>query len=327
MDTKALSSHTIAEMYGIKGKKFQRQYKKKISDFTTWENKTHAERWLLFPENISEELSIDEVALSGGELYTVVTSKKAKGRKGCLVAIINGTASDTVIDHLKKINRNLRVKVKEITLDMAGSMKLIAQKCFPNATQVIDRFHVQQLAGEALQEIRIKHRWEAIDKENEMISNAKAEKQTYVAETYSNGDTPKQLLARSRHLLYKSSDRWTENQQQRAEILFRLYPDIAKAYHLANGLRHIYNLKIKKGVAMTKLAHWFKEVEESGFKSFNTLLKTITLHYNDILNYFNYRSTNASAESFNAKIKNFRMQFRGVKDKAFFLFRMANIFA
>ncbi|MEG1667368.1 ISAon1 family transposase N-terminal region protein, partial [Chryseobacterium sp.] len=56
---------------------------------------------------------------------------------------------------------------------------------------------------------------------------------------------------------------------------------------------------------LRELAHWFKEVEESGFKSFSILKNTITHHYNDILNYFNTRSTNASAESFNAKIKNF----------------------
>ncbi|CAA7197551.1 hypothetical protein CHRY9293_03617 [Chryseobacterium potabilaquae] len=37
---------------------------------------------------------------------------------------------------------------------------------------------------------------------------------------------------------------------------------------------------------MTKLAHWFKEVEEMGFKSFNTLTKTVMNHYRDILNYF-----------------------------------------
>ncbi|WP_460760962.1 transposase [Niabella terrae] len=49
-------------------------------------------------------------------------------------------------------------------------------------------------------------------------------------------------------------------------------------------------------------------------------------HYNDILNYFNKRSTNASAESFNAKIKAFRNQFRGVRDTRFFLFRLSNIF-
>ena len=78
---------------------------------------------------------------------------------------------------------------------------------------------------------------------------------------------------------------------------------------------------------MLKLAHWFKNIEESGFKSFSTLRNTITHHYNDILNYFEARSTNASAESFNAKIKNFRLQLRGVKDRAFFLFRIAKLFS
>ena len=40
-------------------------------------------------------------------------------------------------------------------------------------------------------------------------------------------------------------------------------------------------------------------------------------HYDEILNYFVNRSTNAFAESFDAKIKAFRAQFRGVKDKDF----------
>jgi len=47
--------------------------------------------------------------------------------------------------------------MQEITLDLAGNISLIAKKSFPNATQVIDRFHVQQLATEALQEMRIKY--------------------------------------------------------------------------------------------------------------------------------------------------------------------------
>ena len=45
-------------------------------------------------------------------------------------------------------------------------MKNIAKTCFPKAMQVTDRFHVQKLSLEALQDIRIKHRWEAIDMEN-----------------------------------------------------------------------------------------------------------------------------------------------------------------
>ena len=309
------------------GRKFQRQYKKSISDFKDWEQKSHAEDWILYPENTSKQLSLDEVALSDGELYTVLTSKKARGRKGSIVAIIKGTKSDTVLEYLLKINRKLRLNVKEITLDMAGSMKLIAKKCFPNAIQVVDRFHVQKLATEALQDIRIQHRWEAIEIENILLTEAKKNKKTVEIEIFENGDTRKQLLARSRYLLYKSREKWTSNQTQRAEILFAEYPDLQKAYHLSDGLRKIYNQNIQKSVAMLKLAHWFKEVEESGFKSFSVLMKTIMNHYNDILNYFEQRSTNASAESFNAKIKNFRLQLRGVRDKSFFLFRLSEIFA
>ncbi|WP_271407485.1 transposase [Tenacibaculum soleae] len=53
-----------------------------------------------------------------------------------------------------------------MTLDMASAMKLIVKRCFPKAVQVTDRFHAQKLALDALQDIRIKHRWEAIDQEN-----------------------------------------------------------------------------------------------------------------------------------------------------------------
>ncbi|MGX5858538.1 transposase [Dyadobacter jiangsuensis] len=43
--------------------------------------------------------------------------------------------------------------------------------------------------------------------------------------------------------------------------------------------------------------------------------------------FFNNRSTNASAESFNAKIKAFRSSSRGVRDVRFFLFRLSKLYA
>lgn len=212
---------------------------------------------------------------------------------------------------------------------MAFSMKHIASKCFPKAVQVTDRFHVQKLAIEALQDIRIKHRWKAIDKENEQMQGARQKGAKFVPELLSNGDSHKQLLARSRYLLYKAPKKWTEKQSQRAKILFREYTDIRQAYTLVNNLRNIFNQEKEKGkdLALTKLAHWYREVEETGFKAFNTVANSIRLNYRSILNYFQNRSTNASAESFNAKIKAFRSQFRGVKNVDFFLFRLTRIFA
>ena len=268
-----------------------------------------------------------EVALSQGELYTIITNKKAKGRAGSIVAIVSGTQSENVIHKVNKIAASKRRKVEEITLDMASSMKQIAKSCFPRATQVTDRFHVQQLATEAVQEIRIQYRWEAIDKENEEIAQARREGKYHISKTLPNGDTDKQLLARSRYLLYKSPEKWTDSQRVRANILFEQYPKIEKAYRLSDQLRSIYNSSYKKEVAITKLAKWYDQVEKSGFKSFKTIMNTVSINYASILNYFENRSTNAAAESFNAKIKAFRTQFRGVRNIAFFLFRLTNIFA
>ena len=86
---------------------------------------------------------------------------------------------------------------------MVGSMNLIANRCFPNATLVTDRFHVQKLVIEAVQELRIKHRWEAIDNENEAIEKACKNKKAYNPVILNNGDTIKQHLARSSYVLYK----------------------------------------------------------------------------------------------------------------------------
>lgn len=298
-----------------------------MSKFEDWEFKKTAQKGLTFSENLGEYLSIDETALSHGELYTIVTNKEQKGKKGSLVAIVEGTKSENVIAELEKIPLKHRKKVKEISLDLAPNMALIAKRAFPNAVQVTDRFHVQQLATEALQEIRIKHRWQAIDAENEEIEQAKIKKKSYNPEILSNGDTLKQLLARSRYVLYKSKDDWSQSQHERAELLFEKYPDIKQAYELTRSLSDIFSKTKDKIYAYTRLAKWHEMVDKSGFKSFNTISRTIMNNYSTILNYFDNRSTNAAAESFNAKIKAFRAQFRGVRDVNFFLFRIANLFA
>ena len=241
--------------------------------------------------------------------------------------MIAGTKAQTVTAIIEKIPLKLRSTVTEITLDMAANMGLIAKKCFPNATRVTDRFHVQKLALEALQEIRIKYRWQAIDQENEAIEKSKVSKKKFEPILLTNDDTVKQLLARSRYFLYKNKSKWSKNQTERAKILFELYPDIEKAYDLAQDLRNIFEKTTDKIIGLSRLARWHEKVNQSGFKSSNTISRSIMNHYQTILNYFDNRSTNASAESFNAKIKAFRSQFRGVRNVEFFLFRLTNIYA
>lgn len=120
--------------------------------------------------------------------------------------MVYGTKSDTVISILKKLPRSLRLKVKEITIDLSPSMKLIAKCSFPNATIVSDRFHVQKLMNEAINDLR---------------------------------------------------------------------------------------------------------VEKLNVKFFKFVVETMENNHETIVNYFDNRATNAAAESFNAKVKAFRSQFRG----------------
>ena len=260
-------------------------------------------------------------------MYTIVTNKGAHGKKGAIVAMVKGTKAEDVIKVLLQIPLKQRRRVREVTLDMAGNMGLIVRRSFPEATLVIDRFHVQKLVLDALQEIRIKHRWEALDAENDAIEKARSKSIKYTPELLPNEDTLKQLLARSRYLLYKPSSKWTDNQSKRAAILFEHYPDLEKAYKLCQNLSWIFNNTKDKTSALIRLAKWDEKVRRAAFKSFNTISRTMSIHYQNILNYFDNRSTNASAESFNAKIKAFRAQFRGVRNVEFFLYRLTTIYA
>lgn len=299
-----------------------------MSDYTDWDQLDHSEDHVVFPDNVGEYLSIDETALSRGELYTIVTNKAAKGNKGSLVAMVKGTDSDRIKSILqRKIPLDKRKMVKEVTLDMAASMEQIVRKTFTKATLVTDRFHVQKLAYDAVQQMRIELRWEAMEQENKEIALSKEIGKPFIAAKLENGDTRKQLLARSRYILSKRKDNWSGSQILRAEILFKLYPQLEQAYELSQQLGEIYHRVKDKGVGFTKLARWYDKVEKAGFKSFNTVARTIQAHYLTILNYFERRSTNAAAESFNAKIKAFRNQFRGVRNVSFFIYRLAKIYA
>lgn len=322
-----MTCRTLEDFYRIDGHTFEKQYKESLSCFRHWDQLAHADEWLLFPENIGPRLAIDESSLSNGELYTFVTNRDARTRECSLVAVVAGTKSEDVIRTLLKIDEKDRYAVQEVTLDLSDSMRKIVRTAFPQASRVIDRFHIQKLACEAVQELRIKHRWDAIQAANDEMEEAKLTGRAYVPHRYPNGDTRKELLMRSRYLLFKSADKWTDRQIQRAAILFEAYPDIKTAYGLCHSLRMIFSKNTIKDAARLAMARWYNKVEAAGLHSFNVIAATFYEHYDEILNFYNNRASNAMAESFNSKIKLFRANLRGVADKKFFLFRIANLYA
>ena len=57
--------------------------------------------------------------------------------------------------------------------------------------------------------------------------------------------------------------------------------------------------------AQIKINEWIAKTPELNIKEFTTVTYTISQNMEQILNFFDNRSTNANAESFNAKLKLF----------------------
>ena len=354
MDTSPLTARSLQKPYHIKADEFGRAYKDYLSDFRTWKHQSHAQKWLIFPRNIGPNLSIDETAFTNGDLYTVISNKDAHGRKGALVSIVRGTKVEDVVAAIQKIHWYLRCKVREVTMDFSEGMRQIVLECFPSATITLDRFHMQQLVSDAMQELRLKHKKEEQKFQNEQrklfkeqlkemyersLKRRKKNKKdkrgrkpirknkAFVPERLSNGDTIPELLSRSRYPLMVSGEKWTTTQKERISLLFERYPDLKEAYSIVHSLRMIFsNPKTTWISAYESMQKWYEKGKAFANDSFNTAADTIRDREDEVLNYFINRATNASAESLNSKIKQFRAQLRGVVDLDFFLYRLSMIF-
>ena len=329
----------IASRNGLNGQTLRKQYKERISGYRTWGQLGHAEEYMLFPDNFGADLSLDETCLSNGEVYTILTNKAAHGGKGALAAMIRGVASDTVVAVLRRVPYEIRQKVRTVTTDLSSAMMMTARAAFPEAMLVNDRFHVQRLVSEAVDQMRIGLRWEILAEENKAIrahrarrnaARTRAEKDLvgeWEPERMENGETRPQIMARSRHIILTHKSKWNAQQQERAGILFRMFPRLEQAYNIYLELVDIFNKKSVPSEARLNLARWYNKVEDFGDEGFNKVIETFENHSYTIINYFVDRLTNASAESFNAKIKAFRSQFRGVGDIKFFMYRLATLYS
>ena len=305
-------------MYCVNGKHFADLYRNKISGYADWCEQELGCGFYFNADNIGPYMSLDETCLSNGEVWTFLTDKDGHGGKA---AAIPGTKSDEIMSILiGAMGKSIRRRVKEVTCDLSPSMMLIAAEVFCNAHVANDRFHVQQIYNEAVDEIRIDIRRQLIAEEN---NRDKSEPPV----TCSNGETMRQILARSKHTLMMSQNKWTDIQRHRVNILFKYHPILKAAYSLAMELRKIFNAKISPTKAMGRMNKWYEKVMALGNNNFRSVIKTFKNHAPTILNYFRRRATSASAEAFNSKVKIFRSQMRGVRNRDFFIFRLVKLYA
>jgi transposase len=298
---------------------------------------------ILKPENMGADMCIDEKYI-GGEFYTLLANRTT-GK----IALMAGTQNTAELCGLiLKFELDKRFDVKYLTRDLLNAYDWTGRQMFLNAEHIADKFHILQHLFDALQSIRIGHRniyltkrrqaYEDFKvKESERKRNCLSKNETFhpgifqhKEERLENGETNRELLARSVHLLYKFSGQWNNSQSKRAEILFKHYPDILTAYKLCCSFRQWYSKEyigqsIKK--ITRRLDQWFDKVKESAIEEMFNFKSLVERHLGVILNYFKDGRTNANAESLNAKIQRFLQANNGSRDIDFTFFRLSNFFA
>jgi transposase len=352
-----VTARSLEPYYKINGDRLERSYKDYLSDFRQWEQKPHASDWILLEKNMGPRLSIDETSLRE-DLFTILSNKDGHGRRGTVIAAVRGTKASEVIRILMQIPQEKRIEVREVTMDFSDSMYSIVSAVFPNATIVIDCFHIIKRCGDAVEEIRLRSKRAAIKDQrkrqaefrNKLEQRVKQRKyyrkkhsrrykgrkrgrkpirlnERFKPEILDNGDTGVELLTRSRGLLRVSRNNWSDTQKIRAGLLFSLYPKIKEAYNLVDSLRNIFRMKTLDRVnARNRLHEWYQKVAGCSLREVKSARDAVRFKEEEVLNYFINRSTNAAAESLNSKLKRFRAQLHGVSDLPFFMYRVSLIF-
>ena len=289
------------------------------------------------------DMCIDEKYI-GGEFYTVLANRET-GK----IALMAGTQkANELCDLMLKFDIDKRFGVKSLTRDLLNAYDWTGRQVFFNAEHIADKFHILQHLFDALQSIRIYHRNVYLTRRRKAYEDFKTKeaqrkrdcllkKETFLPSVFQhkeerleNGETNRELLARSVHLLYKFSSQWNSSQSKRAEILFKHYPDIHSAYRLCCSFREWYSKEyIGQPISKIKarLKHWMEKVKASGLEEMLNFKSLVERHLGVILNYFNEGKTNANAESINAKIQRFLQANNGSRDLDFTFFRLSNFFA
>ena len=338
---KIIAIGLIAYVLGMSSKKLNRWYKDVLSGYKQARERGDLEKHnlqvieqgqlvdiavpILEEENLGVQMAVDEKTING-TCYTVLSNRQS-GK----IALMAGTLKTKYLSELmSRFDIGKRIKVKSVSRDMANHYDWFVRESFMNAYHVIDKFHVIKNIMDQLQSVRIYYRQQEFAKRRKAAEN----KEDYDETILENGDSVLQLLARSRGLLFTMPHNWTPQQRHRANILFRLFPKIQRAYYLVNKIRRWYKpppgkitYQTTKDKKREYIAKIIKELQNSDIPELKNIAFLLKRNLENILNYFIAKETNALAEAINQKLQRFISSNYGTRNIKFFLFRVKIYFA
>lgn len=231
-------------------------------------------------------IGVDETSRKGHSYITsFVDLSESK-----VLYVTTGKDAETVTDFVEdfKSHNGDPDKVRVVTCDMSPAFMSGINKSFPKANTIIDKFHVIKLANEAVDKVR-------------------KEEVKSVPE-----------LKKSKYLWLKNATSLTQQQTLKFNELKKLNLKTARAYAMKTSLQDIYSLQLSKTEAETTLRKFLSWLMHSNLEPMKACARSIRQHFQEILNYFQYRKTNAVLEGVNSIIQNIKRRSRGFRNIEFF---------
>jgi transposase len=189
-----------------------------------------------------------------------------------------GRGSDTLGVFFNRLGKARSKEIETVTLDMAGGYIKALRERVPQAELVFDRFHVQRLASDALDEVR-RAQW-------------REQKDTEEGEA----------IKGCRYSLLKNPWNLTQTERKKLREVQRTNMPLYRAYLLKETLAKALDYRQPKR-ARRMLDAWLVWASHCHLPSFVKLAKTIREHKEGILAYIRERMTNGVVEGINTRLR------------------------
>jgi transposase len=192
-----------------------------------------------------------------------------------IVELLPNRNKETILHYLSGLNGHKQVQY--VAMDMWAPYKDAVETVMPQATIVIDKFHVVRMANDAFEKAR---------------------------KSYRESLTPKQRrgLMHDRYVMLKREHDLNDKESLLLSGWLKNYPDLGMAYRLKEDFFKIYDATTKED-ALARFAAWDKAVTHHVRDAFSDLIRAWRNWQPYILSYFDYPVTNAYTESLNGLLR------------------------
>lgn len=222
-----------------------------------------------------ERIGVDEFSYRKRHRYVTIVVDHERRR---VVWAKEGRSSKTLGKFFKELGPERCSKIEQVTIDMSPAYLKAIGDWLPEAEVIFDRFHVQKLASDAVDEVRRSLMREVEDKQE-----ARAIKGT-------------------RFTLLKNPWDLTRSQKSKLNEVQRKNKPLYRAYLLKETLAAALDYRQPKR-ATDALREWLAWASRSKLKPFVKAARTIRKHFDGIIAYVHGRLTNGFTEGINNKLR------------------------